>query len=212
MLDQLVQSVVQWYMSHINYGTIAFLMAVESSFIPFPSEIIIPPAAWKAAQGELNIYLVVLSGSAGALLGAVFNYYISFFLGRKLVYRLAGTRFMHAMLINADAIEKAEVYFVKYGKISTFIGRLVPAIRQLISIPAGLSRMRMRDFLIYTALGATLWNVILAVLGYFLYAQKNVLHQFYKEITYGCIVLGLAFLGYLVYHGLKKEKPDSIRR
>ena len=130
-------------------------------------------------------------------------------LGRKLVYRLAETRIMHAMLIDTKAVEKAEAYFIKYGKMSTFIGRLVPAIRQLISIPAGLSRMNMRDFLIFTTLGATLWNIVLAILGYFLYEQKEILEKFYKEISYGCIVLGMAFIGYLIYKGLKKQAPDT---
>jgi membrane protein DedA with SNARE-associated domain len=208
MVTVFVQSVIEWYMAHIGYGTIIFLMAVESSFIPFPSEIVIPPAAWKAAQGELNIFLVVASGTLGALVGGLFNYYLGLFLGRKLIYRLADTRILHAMLVDRKAIEKAENYFLKHGKSSTFIGRLVPAVRQLISIPAGISRMKMRDFLVYTTLGATIWNIILAVLGYFLYGQKEVLHRFYIEISYGCIVLGGLFIGYLLYHGLKNQKPE----
>lgn len=209
MVANFVQSIIEWYMVHIGYGTVIFLMAVESSFIPFPSEIIIPPAAWKAAQGELNIYLVVASGSLGALIGALFNYYFAFFLGRKLVYRLAGTRILNAMLVDRKAIEKAEAYFLRYGKSSTFIGRLVPAVRQLISIPAGLAKMKLGDFLIYTTLGATIWNVILAAMGYFLYGQKELLHRFYREITYGSIFLGIAFIGYLLYHGLKKQSPEG---
>lgn len=209
MIEQLVQSIVDWYMSHVGYGTVVFLMAVESSFIPFPSEIVIPPAAWKAAQGELNIYLVVLSGTIGALIGALFNYYFGLILGRKLIYRLADTRIMHAMLVDQTAIMKAERYFIKYGKSSTLIGRLVPAIRQLISIPAGLAKMKMTDFLFYTTLGSTIWNIILAVLGYFLYAQKELLNQFYREISYGCILLGLAFVSYLFYNGFKKQKADN---
>jgi membrane protein DedA with SNARE-associated domain len=208
MIESFVQSIIEWYMAHIGYGTIIFLMAVESSFIPFPSEIVIPPAAWKAAQGELNIFLVVVSGTAGALIGALFNYYFGFFLGRRLVYRMADTRIFHAMLVDRKAIEKAESYFLRYGKISTFIGRLVPAIRQLISVPAGLSKMKITDFLIYTTLGATIWNIILAILGYFLYGQKEVLHQFYREISYGCLVLGALFIGYLLYHGLKRRETE----
>jgi membrane protein DedA with SNARE-associated domain len=209
MIEHLIQSIVEWYMAHIGYGAIIFLMAVESSFIPLPSEIIIPPAAWKAAQGELNIYLVVLSGTIGALIGALFNYYVGLFLGRKIVYRLADTRIMHAMLVDRNAVEKAERYFIKHGKISTFIGRLLPGIRHLISIPAGLAKMNMRDFLIYTTIGATLWNIILAVLGYFLYAQKDMLNRFYKEISYGFILLGIAFVGYLFYSSFKKRKVEQ---
>jgi membrane protein DedA with SNARE-associated domain len=209
MIETIVESIVGWYMAHIGYGTVIFLMAVESSFIPFPSEIVIPPAAWKAAQGDLNIFLVVISGTVGALIGALFNYYFGLVLGRRLVYRLADTHIMHALLVNRKAIEKAERYFLTYGKSSTFIGRLVPAVRQLISIPAGLARMKMKDFLIYTTLGSTLWNIILAVLGYFLYAQKDVLNRFYKEISYASILLGVAFVAYLAYNAFRKNNTKN---
>lgn len=204
-MQQLVQDITQWYLSHINYATILILMTIESSFIPFPSEIIIPPAAYKAALGELNIYLVILSGSAGALIGALFNYYIALFLGRKIIYSLADTRLASILLIDRKAVEKAETYFLNHGKSSTLIGRFVPAIRQLISLPAGLSRMRLSDFIIYTAIGSTLWNIILSVLGYFLYSQKEILHKYYLEISYLFLVLGIGFIAYLIYRGLRKK-------
>ena len=161
--------ITDWYMSNINYVTVTLLMTVESSFIPFPSEIVVPPAGWKAARGELNIFLVILCGIAGSIIGAVFNYYLALKLGRPLVYRLADTKAAHMMLINSESVQKAENYFNKYGRISTFIGRLIPGIRQLISIPAGLVRMNMRDFIFFTALGSAIWNIVLAVLGCFLY-------------------------------------------
>ena len=198
--------ITQWYMAHMNYFTITGLMAIESSFIPFPSEIVIPPAAWKAAQGELNIYLVVLFGTFGALIGALFNYFIAFSLGRKLVYKFANTRLANLLLINQKGVEKAEKYFVDHGKTSTLLGRLVPAIRQLISLPAGLSRMRLRDFILYTIIGSGVWNSILALLGYFLYSQKQVLEKYYKEISLGFLVLGVLFIAYLLYNGFKKKK------
>ena len=141
MIFNYFNSVIDWYMANINYFTITLLMTIESSFIPFPSEVVIPPAAWKAAQGELNVYLVVLCGILGSLLGAIFNYYFALLLGRKLVYSLADTKIAHLMLINRSSVEKSERYFLKYGNSSTFIGRLVPAVRQLISLPAGLSKM-----------------------------------------------------------------------
>ncbi len=193
-------------MSHINYGTITMLMAVESSFIPFPSEIVIPPAAWKAAQGDLNVFLVILCGTLGALIGAIFNYLVSLWLGRIVVYKLADTRLAHLMMINRQGIEKAERYFIKNGNISTFIGRLIPAIRQLISIPAGLAKMKFRPFILYTLLGSCLWNIILAVLGYSLYSQKELLERYYKEISYGFAVLGILFVAYLIVKAFKKNE------
>lgn len=205
-MTEFFQMITEWYMVHINYFTITILMAIESSFIPFPSEIVIPPAAWKAAQGEMNIYLVLLFGTIGAISGALFNYYISLSLGRKLVYKFADTRLAHFCLIDSQAVEKSEKFFLKHGKVSTFVGRLVPAIRQLISIPAGLSRMDIKSFLIYTTLGATLWNIILTVLGYTLYSQKETLEKYYTEISYTFAILGVLFVLYLVYQGFKKSK------
>ncbi len=201
-----IQTITEWYMSHINYFTVMLLMAIESSFIPFPSEIVIPPAAWKAAQGDLNIYLVTLSGTIGALIGALFNYYLALYLGRIIIYRLAETRFAHLLLINRHGIEKAESYFLKHGNSSTFIGRLVPAIRQLISIPAGLARMKIRPFIIYTLLGSGLWNIILAILGYSLYSQKERLEKYYHEISMGFLIIGMLFIAYLIFRAFKNKK------
>jgi membrane protein DedA with SNARE-associated domain len=209
MISEIFASVADWYMAHINYGTITLLMAIESSFIPFPSEIVIPPAAWKAAQGDLNVYLVFLFGTLGALIGALFNYYVALFVGRKIIYKLADTRLANLMLINPESIEKSEEYFRKHGKISTFIGRLVPAIRQLISIPAGLCRMNMRDFLIYTTLGAMIWNAILTALGYFLYSQKELLEKYYSELSIGFLILGGLVVAYLVYKAFNYKKTDK---
>ncbi len=206
MIKELFDTVINWYMGHINYGTITFLMAIESSFIPFPSEVIIPPAAWKAAQGELNIYLVVLFGTIGALIGALFNYYFALFLGRAIVYRFAESKVGRLMLLSREGVEKAEAYFVRHGKTSTLIGRLVPAIRQLISLPAGLARMKMKDFLLYTFIGSGIWNIILAVLGYSLYSQKELLHRYYTELSYGFLILGVGFAGYLAYKFWKKKE------
>ena len=108
--------ITDWYMSNINYVTVTLLMTVESSFIPFPSEIVVPPAGWKAARGELNIFLVILCGIAGSIIGAVFNYYLALKLGRPLVYRLADTKAAHMMLIDSESVQKAENYFNKFDK------------------------------------------------------------------------------------------------
>jgi len=203
MIFSYFNSVIDWYMANINYFTITLLMAIESSFIPFPSEVVIPPAAWKAAQGELNVYLVVLCGILGSLLGAIFNYFLALILGRKLVYSLADTKIAHLMLINRQSVEKSERYFLKYGNSSTFVGRLVPAIRQLISLPAGLAKMNMKAFLFYTTLGSGIWTIILAALGYSLYTQKEVLNRYYEEIWWVLVVVGVLFLIYLVVKTMK---------
>lgn len=208
-MSDIFSAVADWYMAHINYGTITLLMAIESSFIPFPSEIVMPPAAWKAAQGELNVWLVFLAGTLGALIGALFNYYLALFVGRKIIYRLANTRIANLMLINPASIEKSEVYFRKHGKISTFIGRLVPAVRQLISIPAGLSRMSLKDFIVYTLLGAMIWNAVLTALGYFLYTQKEKLELYYHELSIGFLILGVLVVGYLLYKAFRYKKNKN---
>jgi membrane protein DedA with SNARE-associated domain len=209
MIAEVFKGVTEWYLTNINYGTIAALMAVESSFIPFPSEIVVPPAAWKAAQGQLNIWMVLIASTIGALIGAVFNYYFALLLGRKIIYRLAAARWARLFLIDVKGIEKAETYFRRYGKSSTFIGRLVPAIRQLISLPAGIARMNIRDFLVFTALGSGLWNIILMALGYFLYSQKAVLQKYYGLISYGFITLAILFIGYVAYRIISARQPSK---
>ena len=155
-MTEIFSNVTAWYMENMNYLTITLLMAVESSFIPFPSEIVVPPAAYKARLGELNIYLVVFFSTLGALIGALFNYYLAVFIGRAALYKFANTRVARMCMIEPSSIEKAEKYFIKNGRSSTFVGRLVPGIRQLISIPAGLSRMPLKSFLVFTTLGAFL--------------------------------------------------------
>ena len=129
---------IQWCLDHLNYWTITLLMAIESSFIPFPSEVVVPPAAWKAANNDnMNIYLVVLFATIGANIGALINYYLAKWLGRPIIYKFANSRFGHMCLIDEAKVQHAEEYFDKHGAVSTFVGRLIPAVRQLISIPAG---------------------------------------------------------------------------
>ncbi len=200
---ELIQTVVDWYMANLNYFTIALLMTIESSFIPFPSEVVIPFAAYKAAEGDLNVFLVVLAGTAGALIGAIINYYLAKYLGRPLVYKFADSTLGKVLLLSEDKVVHAEEYFVRNGKSSTFIGRLVPAVRQLISIPAGLANMNMRDFLIYTTAGAGIWNIILAVIGYYIYDVKDKIFPYIDKIL---IVLGIVFVVYLVVKGVMKRR------
>ena len=207
---------IQWCLDHLNYWTITLLMTIESSFIPFPSEVVVPPAAYKAAVNEeLNIYLVVLFATLGANLGAIINYYLARWLGRPIVYKFANSRFGHMCLIDEAKVQHAEEYFYKHGALSTFIGRLIPAVRQLISIPTGLARMKLHTFLIYTTLGAGLWNTILAAIGYYLSTVPGIeseeqllakVTEYSHELGYCFIVIGVFIVGFLVYKGMKKKK------
>ena len=208
MIDY-IQPIVDWYMSNMNYFTITLLMTIESSFIPFPSEVVVPVAAWKASQGELNIYLVIFFSTLGALIGSFINYFLSITLGRVLVYKFADTRFAHFCLIDKEKVEKAEAYFVKNGNMSTFIGRLIPGIRQLISIPAGLAKMNIGAFALYTTLGALIWNIILAIMGYIAHGQMDVIKRYSSELSYVLLILGILFVVYLVYSGMKKKKTNN---
>lgn len=208
-------ALIEWCLEHLNYWTITFLMAIESSFIPFPSEVVVPPAAWLAADTEsgLNVYLVVFFATLGAVVGALVNYMLALWLGRPIIYKFANSRFGHMCLIDEPAVKKAEEYFEKRGAASTFIGRLIPAVRQLISIPAGLARMKMSTFLIFTALGAGIWNAVLAALGWYLSKVPGIetkeqliekVTVYSHEIGYCFIALGAFIVGYLIYKGWKK--------
>lgn len=207
-------TLIQWCLDHLNYWTITFLMIIESSFIPFPSEVVIPPAAYKAAvSDELNIYLVVLFATIGAAIGALINYYLAKWLGRPIVYKFANSRFGHMCLIDEAKVQHAEKYFDDHGALSTFVGRLIPAVRQLISIPAGLARMKLSTFLLYTTLGAGLWNIILAAIGYSLStvvkSEEELLArvtEYSHELGYVFIAIGVFIVGFLVYKGTKKTK------
>lgn len=204
-MGALFQQLLGWYMVHITYWTVFLLMAIESTIIPFPSELVIPPAAFKAANGDMNIILVIFAGSMGAIVGSLFNYYMAKWLGNKLLMKFVNTRLAHLMMIDQSAIEKTEHYFLKHGKTSTLIGRLVPGIRHLISIPAGLANMKMRDFILFTALGATAWNIILAMLGYFFYSQKELLDKYYKELIVLIIAIGGMYVLFLIFNAFKKK-------
>lgn len=195
-------------MANLNYYTIFLLMAIESSFIPFPSEIVVPFAAWKAAEGTLSFPGVLLASTAGAMTGAIFNYYLALWLGRPVLYRLADTKWAHLLLIDRTNIEKSEQYFVKHGKASTFIGRLVPAVRQLISLPAGLARMKIEPFLLYTFLGAGLWNVILAVVGYFAYDMREHILPYLDWVMYA---VGALFVAWLTVQGIRAYKRKNTK-
>lgn len=202
---------IQWCLDNLNYWTITLLMAIESSFIPFPSEVVVPPAAYKAAAtGELNVWLVILSATIGAVIGAYINYFLALWLGKPIVYKFANSRIGHMCLLDEQKVVKAEEFFVRYGVAATLIGRLVPAVRQLISIPAGLARMNLAKFTLYTAIGAGSWNAVLASLGYFLESVVPedqliaTVTEYSHEIGYGIIAVVALALAFIIYKGAKK--------
>ncbi len=195
------------YLENLNYWSITLLMAVESSFIPFPSEIVIPPAAFLAAEGKLNLFGVIGAGTLGSLMGALINYFLAVWMGRPLIYAFAKTRIAHFLLVDEAGVKKSEDYFIAHGRSATFLGRLVPAIRQLISIPAGLAKMPLGSFVLYTTLGAFLWNTVLALLGYFL---KDFWKTYYVYINWSLIILGVLFVVYLFWQGLRKHKKTDV--
>lgn len=208
---------VQWCLNHLDYLTVTILMAIESSFIPFPSEIVVPPAAYHAAQtGNMNIFLLVICATLGANIGALINYGIAYFAGRPIIYKFANSKFGHICLIDEEKVVKAEQYFDKHGAISTFVGRLIPAIRQLISLPAGLARMKMSKFLIFTTLGALLWNSILAAAGYYmssLFTEEEMmakLEEYSFEFKIICLAIALLAIVIIVYNVLKHRKKVNV--
>lgn len=215
-----VIDIFNWFSNSIHhepalyiYGLIVLLMTIESSFIPFPSEIVVPPAAYFAMQTDnINIIMVVICATIGALLGAWINYGLSIGIGRPIVYKFANSRLGAICLINQQKVEDAERFFDKHGVTSTFIGRLIPAVRQLISIPAGLARMNFFKFSIYTFLGAGVWNIVLAWLGYFLstfVSEKDLFvsiekyNSYLSMVGYGILAIIIVFIAYQL---LKKKK------
>lgn len=205
-----------WILNNLSYWVVVVFMAIESSFIPFPSEVVVPPAAWKAMDPDsgMSFVLVILFATLGADLGALINYYLAKWLGRPVVYRFADSRLGHMCLIDRVKVEKAEQFFCDHGAASTFFGRLVPAVRQLISIPAGLAGMNVGRFLIFTTLGAGTWNTVLALIGWGIYkytdlkTTNDVYLQAVKyshEIGYVLLALAVVVVGVLAYKGLKKK-------
>lgn len=206
----------QWFVENANYLFVFIFMTIESSFIPFPSEVVVPPAAYLACTGsDMNFGLVIVFATLGALTGAFINYYLALWIGRPIVYRFANSRFGHACLIDQAKVEKAEAYFDKKGAISTFVGRLIPAVRQLISIPAGLARMNIGVFALFTALGAGIWNIILAGLGYWLSLHVSreelfdAVEKYNSYLTYAGYAIGVFCVAYIIWNAFKTKKTTK---
>ncbi len=193
-------------LSNLNYGTIFFLMMLESTVVPVPSEFVVTPAAYHAASGQLDVWLVILSATLGANLGATVNYVVALYVGRPVIYRFANSRWGKMCLLNQEKVEKSERYFDEHGIVATLTGRLIPGIRHLISIPAGLARMDYWKFLLYTTIGAGVWHSILAALGWYLHAivPEDQLDEKITEYAeyIKLIILGLVALA-VVYFVIK---------
>lgn len=205
-----------WILDNLNYWVVALFMAIESSFIPFPSEVVVPPAAWKAMDPNsgMSFILVIVFATIGADLGALINYYLAKWVGRPIIYRFADSRIGHMCLIDRKKVEVAEEYFRKHGAASTIFGRLVPAVRQLISIPAGLAGMHVGKFLLYTTIGAGVWNTVLAAIGWgiYEYTDYKTTHDVYQqavqyshEISYVILALAVVIVAFIAYKGIKKK-------
>lgn len=203
-------------LGNLNYGTIFFLMLLESTVVPVPSELVVAPAAYHAAAGNLDMFLVILFSTLGADVGATVNYVAGYYLGRPIIYRFANSKLGHLCLLNQEKVEKSERYFDNHGMVATITGRLIVGIRHLISIPAGLAKMNYWKFLLYTTIGACAWNCILAALGWYLHTivpeeqLNDKILEYGEYIKWGIIVLVLLAVAYFVArHFLKKHKQDT---
>ena len=215
----IIDNLIAWYSAPMTYASITALMAVESSFIPFPSEVVIPPAAFVANQPEsvlyatdvywVNVLIIVFFGTLGAIIGALINYYLSRWLGRPIIYKFADSKLGHLCLLSGVKIERAEVYFREHGNMSTFIGRFIPGIRQLISIPAGLAKMKLLPFLLYTFLGAFIWNCVLALLGYFAAGNIDTIKKYSHELSVAILVIVGAAIVYFVVKSIVNSRKKK---
>ncbi|MDD3817204.1 MAG: DedA family protein [Thiovulaceae bacterium] len=198
MIQELAQSLVDLIFDWGYFG-IFLLMTIESSFIPFPSEIVLIPAGYLVSQEQMSLWAVMACALGGSLAGAFINYYLALFVGRRFL-----ARYGKYFFIKENALKKMDEYFEKHGPISTFIGRLIPGIRQLISIPAGLAKMDIKLFSLYTALGAGIWALILVLLGYFIGENQELIKEYLKQITLSLIVVLIVLGGWYAYYQKRK--------
>lgn len=210
-MEELILNITNGALENLNYWWVMLFMTIESSFIPFPSEVVMIPAAYMAAEtGEMSVPMIVASGTVGALLGALINYVLSMTLGRTVIYAFANSRLGHMCLIDAEKVQQAEAYFDQHGATSTLIGRMIPAIRQLISIPAGLAKMHIGKFVIFTSLGAAIWNSILVGIGIAFHTQMpkeqliEIVARYSHIIGIAAILLVAAAFIFIMYKGIKK--------
>jgi membrane protein DedA with SNARE-associated domain len=203
---------MNWLLNNLNYPNILLLMLLESTVVPVPSELVVAPAAYHAASGNLNVFLVVLFATIGAAIGASINYVVALYVGRPVVYKFANSKWGKMCLLNQEKVEKSEKYFDDHGVAATLTGRLIPGIRHLISIPAGLARMHYGKFLLYTTLGAGAWHSILAALGWYLHSVvpedelDATIEKYNHYIVLGIVAIVAIVIAYFVVkHYRKKE-------
>jgi len=200
MIHQIAETIVQ-YIGDMGYWGIFLLMFLESTFFPFPSEIIMVPAGYLAYKGEMNLYIIVLIGILGSLFGALLNYYIAMFFGRKFILKYGKYFF-----IKEQTLEKLDKFFENHGEISTFTGRLIPGIRQLISLPAGLSKMNLFKFSLFTSIGAGIWIVVLVAVGYAVGSNEELISEYLKSATLIALISVIFItLFYIIRNRRKKE-------
>ena len=209
-------NILSTLLNNLNYPTIFFLMLLESTVVPVPSEFVVTPAAYHAAGGSLNVLLIILFATLGADVGASINYFVALYVGRPVVYRFANSRIGHLCLLNQEKVERSEKYFDDHGVAATLTGRFVPVIRHLISIPAGLARMNYWKFLLFTTIGAGGWHAILAALGWYLHAivPEEQLNEkiaeyadYIKIVIIGLLLVAVAYL--VIKHLFKSKKTES---
>ena len=205
----MIESIIHWLVQtvgQLGYIGIIGLMAIESSFIPFPSEVVIPPAGYLAFQGQMNLFLVIFSGILGSIIGALVNYWIGLRFGPPIILKLG-----KYVGFNKDKYKKTETFFRDHGEVSTFIGRLIPGIRQLISFPAGVAKMKISHFIFYTSLGAGIWSIVLALLGYYVGQEEELLRKYYKEITIALLIFcAVILVAYIWMHKRKKKNSANV--
>ncbi len=199
MIKELAQTLVDMIFDW-GYLGIFIMMAIESSFIPFPSEIVLIPAGYLASKGDMSIVMIMTSALGGSLVGAFINYYLALTLGRKIL-----TRYGKYFFIKESALDKMDDFFAKHGHISTFTGRLIPGIRQLISIPAGLAKMNIVQFSLYTSLGAGIWALVLTLLGYFIGENQELIDIYLKQITIIVLVVIVLLVSWYAYYQKNKK-------
>ncbi len=210
---------MNWFsslMGNLNYWTVFLLMYIEGTVLPVPSELIVSPAAYHAAAGHLDVTLVIIFATLGAVLGSATNYVAAYYLGRPIVYRFANSKLGHLCLLNQEKIEKSEKYFNDHGVIATLTGRLLPGIRQVISVPAGLAKMKFWKFILYTTIGAGIWNCVLAALGWYLHSivPEEQLNDKILEYNDHIKVVILSLFGlmvayFVIKHFLNKRKKNK---
>ena len=204
-------------LGNLNYGTILLLMLLESTVIPVPSELVVAPAAYHAASGHLNVFLVVLFATIGADIGASINYFVALYVGRPVIYKFANSRWGKMCLLNQEKVEKSERYFDEHGVAATLTGRFVPVIRHLISIPAGLARMNYWKFLLFTTIGAGGWHSVLAAMGWYLHAivpedqlndKISEYAEYIKIVIIGLVILAIIY--FILKSRLKKKNGKNV--